>query len=181
EGGDERGKPLIPPERLDALVSAAHASGFQVALHAIGDAAVRLSLDAFERAQDKHPDLRLRHRVEHIEVIHPADLPRFAALDVVASMQPFHANPFGEDPDAGAWAGNLGPERLRHSFPWRELHTAGATLAFGSDWPVMSANPLWGLAVAVTRRDREGQPAEGWNAHQALTPGQALRAQTHGS
>jgi predicted amidohydrolase YtcJ len=171
-----RGEPRIAPARLEEQVRAAHARDFPVALHAIGDAAVRLSLDTFERVQRSDPRPKLHHRVEHIELIDPADLPRFAALGVVASMQPFHANPFGDSPDEGVWSRNLGARRLPLTFPWRMLHAAGAPLVFGSDWPVMSADPLQGLAVALTRRDDRGRPEAGWNAHQTLDLEAALSA-----
>ncbi|MBI5368548.1 MAG: amidohydrolase [Planctomycetes bacterium] len=176
-----RGKPNFTPQRLRRLVERAHARGFPVALHAIGDAAVRLALDAFEAAIARHPDLHLRHRIEHIEVVDPADVPRFARLGVIASMQPFHANPFGETPDDGVWSLNLGARRLPMTFAWRALAAAGARLAFGSDWPVMTAAPLQGLAVAMTRRDEQGRPADGWNAHQAVTVDTAVAAYTEGS
>lgn len=173
---EQRGRPLVDAGRLRALVAEAQRRGFPVALHAIGDAAVRLALDTFEAAAQDAPRPGLHHRIEHIEVIDDADLPRFARLGVLASMQPFHANPFGDTPDTGVWSQNLGRERLRRSFAWRSLRRAGAPLVFGSDWPVMSADPLQGLAVALTRRDARGRPAGGWNAHQALDAGEALSA-----
>jgi predicted amidohydrolase YtcJ len=176
-GSKERGAPTLPPERLDPLVARAHAAGFPVALHAIGDAAVRISLDAFEKAIAARPDVRLPHRVEHIEVLAPADAPRFAKLGVTASMQPYHALP---EPPTEVWSTNLGPERLPWTFAWRSLLDAKATLVFGSDWPVASPNPLLGLAVAATRRDREGNPPGGWNAHQAISIEEALRAYSSG-
>ncbi len=178
---DDKGKPMMEESRLKALVLQAHAAGFGVALHAIGDAAVRLSLDAYEAAQKAHPAVKVVHRVEHIEVVDPADVPRFKALGVIASMQPFHANPGGPTPDDGVWSKNLGPARLPNTFAWRTLKDAGATLAFGSDWPVMSANPLWGLAMATSRKDPNGQPPNGWNAHQAVTVAQAVEAYSVGS
>jgi predicted amidohydrolase YtcJ len=181
EGTAERGKPLIEPNTLERLVQDATGRGFSVGLHAIGDAAVRLALDAFETALAKHPKAPVRHRVEHIEILHPADAHRFRALGVVASMQPFHANPGGPNPDSGAWSVNLGKSRLSMTFPWRTLLDSGATLAFGTDWPVMSASPLWGLAVAVTRRDQDGQPVAGWNAQQALKGTEAIDAFSHGA
>lgn len=178
---DQRGAPLIEPARLRELVSAAHGRGFSVGLHAIGDAAVRLALDAFAEARRRHPERAIRHRIEHIEVCHPEDMPRFAALDVVASMQPYHAYP-GESPStADVWSVNLGPERLRRSFPWRDLLAEGATLAFGSDWPVMSADPLRGLAVAITRRNEAGLPEGGWQGHQATSFAEAVRGYTAGA
>jgi predicted amidohydrolase YtcJ len=174
----ERGRPLLPPEKLLPLVDAATARGFQVALHAIGDAAVRLSLDAYAAAARAHPDAGVRHRIEHIEVLDPQDAARFAALDVVASMQPFHANPFGDEPQKGPWAENLGAARWPMTMPWRSLLAAKAPLSFGSDWPVYTADPLDGLAVAVTRRDENGRPVQGWMPAQAVTMDEALYAYT---
>jgi predicted amidohydrolase YtcJ len=170
------GRPLIEPAKLFAMVDAAHARGFQVALHSIGDGAVRLSLDAFESAAKKHPDIGVRHRVEHIELLHKDDAARFKALDVVASMQPFHANPFGDEPETGPWAENLGKDRWGMTMPWRAVLAAGGALTFGSDWPVFTANPLHGFAVAISRRDDKGLPKAGWTVHQIVTPEEALRA-----
>ncbi|MBI3273241.1 MAG: amidohydrolase [Planctomycetes bacterium] len=181
EGGKDRGKPQLQPRRLKELIARAHAGNFPVALHAIGDGAVRLALDAFEEAQARHPEFRPRHRIEHIEVVDPKDVPRFRELGVLASMQPFHANPFGPTPDQGVWSENLGPRRLPMTFAWKALLAAGAHLAFGSDWPVMTADPLAGLAVATTRQDEKGQPEKGWNPQHALTIDEAIDAYTTGS
>lgn len=181
EGTAERGAPVMPPAQFAELVDAAHAARFPVAAHAIGDASVRSALDSFEAAIAKHPGIKLRHRIEHMEVVDPLDLARFKKLDVIASVQPFHANPGGPNPDAEVWSRNLGEQRRRMSFAWNSVLAAGGTLAFGTDWPVMSANPLWGLAMATTRRTGKGEPAGGWNAHQAVTPGQAVDAFTRGS
>lgn len=148
-----------PPAELKALVRAAQAEGFGVALHATGDAGVRAALDAAQAARDLPPPAR-PHRVEHAEVVDPADLPRFKALGVVASMQPLHADPGGAAPEEGAWSRNVGPERLKHSFPWRALLDAGATLAFGSDWTVVTADPRPALEFAVRRSDGALTPAE---------------------
>lgn len=180
---DERGAPNYTREQLQALVSAAHARGVPVALHAIGDAAVRMALDAYEAAAKAHPDVKLegRHRIEHIEVVHPDDLPRFRALGVVASMQPYHAVPSDEPSPDDVWSANLGSERLTRAFAWRALRDAGATLAFGSDWPVFTRDPLEGMAVAVTRKNERGLPAEGWQAHQAIWFEDALWAYTFGA
>jgi len=174
----EVGRPLIPRARLMTLVDNAHARGFQVALHSIGDGAVRLSLDAFEAAAKKHPTIAIRHRVEHIELLHADDAKRFKQLNVIASMQPYHVNPFGDEPQKGPWAENLGPERWPMTMPWHTVVDAGGALTFGSDWPVFTANPLHGLAVAVSRRDEAGLPKQGWNAQQAVTVEQGLHAYT---
>ncbi|MBI4866984.1 MAG: amidohydrolase [Candidatus Wallbacteria bacterium] len=180
-GARTRGRPLLTATRLERLVGRAHGRGFQVALHAIGDAGVRMALDAFERVQRHAPRVGPPHRVEHVEVVSEADVPRFARLGVIASMQPYHAIPSGPEPDSDAWARNLGPRRLRRSFAWRALLDAGATLAFGSDWNVMSADPLHGSAVAATRRNASGEPEDGWNVHQAITAAEALDAYTRSS
>lgn len=171
--GAGKGHPLLSRAELDRLVTRAVAAGFAVRLHAIGDAAVRLALDVFEAHP---PPPGQRHQIEHLEVTHPDDLPRFAGLGVVASMQPFHANPFGDQPELGTWAKNLGPEREARSFAWRSLLEAGAQLVFGSDWPVMSANPLHGLAVAMTRQDELGRPGGGWQPAQRIGFEAALSA-----
>jgi hypothetical protein len=168
----EKGTALLAREKLDPLLLHAKARGFRVKLHAIGDGAVRLALDAFE--QSGFP--RGMGAIEHIEALDPADAPRFARLGVVASMQPYHAIPGDGDPDTGAWSENLGAERLQRSFAWRALLDAGAELRFGSDWPVFTHNPLEGLAVATTRKNAKGLPGNGWNAHQAVTLDEALRA-----
>lgn len=171
------GAPLIERERLFELVREAHERRFTVALHAIGDGAVRLALDAYAAAQGE--DRSRRHRIEHIEVGNAADYDRFAALGVVASMQPYHATP-GDEP-TGVWYANLGPARWPHTMPWASLAAAGATLAFGSDWPVMSADPLAGVAVAATRTNARGLPEGGFFTEQALSVGDAITAYTAGS
>ncbi len=175
-----RGAPNYEPEELFALVDRAHAAGVPVALHCVGDAAVRLALDAFEAAVKAHPDVRLHHRIEHIETIDPADVPRFGKLGVIASMQPYHSVPSDAPSPDDVWSANLGAERLTRAFAWRALVDAGATLAFGSDWPVMTQDPLRGLAVALTRQNERGLPAGGWQAHQKLDVPAALAAYAEG-
>ncbi|MBI3296964.1 MAG: amidohydrolase [Elusimicrobia bacterium] len=144
-GSAERG---APAEDIAALVASAQRRGFSAALHAVGDAAVRAGLDAFAAADRVAPRPQRRRRLEHLEVVDPADLPRFKDLDAVASMQPLHALPDGPEGE-GAWARNLGPERRARAFGWRALRDAGAPLAFGSDWTVASPDPLAGLAAAL--------------------------------
>lgn len=185
-GTDERGAPAYSEVELVQLVHAADAAGVAVALHAIGDAAVRMALDAYAAARRNDPPgtpgvNRLRHRIEHIEVVHPDDLPRFKALDVIASMQPYHSVPSDEASEDDVWSANLGPERLRRAFAWRALLDAGAPLAFGSDWPVFTHDPLKGIAVASTRQNERGLPAGGWQAHQKITAEEAIRAYTSGA
>ena len=179
-GGSELGKALIPPARLFELVDASAQRGLAVALHAIGDAAVSLSLAAFERA-NKLTSAPLRHRVEHIEVLDPKDAPRFARIGALASMQPYHSIPGEPEPDSGAWSENLGKARLQErAFAWRVLLDANATLYFGSDWPVFTHNPLQGVAVAVSRQNDNAFPPGGWYPKQKLTPAEAITGYAHG-
>lgn len=137
---DERGKPLWESGELAAAVHAADSRGWQVQVHAIGDAAIRQALDAYEGTAPGH-----RHRIEHIEAPHPADILRFARLGVVASMQPQHSDPKLTD----VWRRNLGPQRAVRGWPWREILDSGARLAFGTDWPVVPLDPFAGIAVAT--------------------------------
>ena len=155
-----RGLPLFTQEEMDAAVIAADRLGFQVAVHSIGDAGVRRTLDAYAAARATNGPRDSRHRVEHIEVIDPADIPRFQELGVVASMQPLHA------PGPVSYPGHemmalLGEAREPFTFPWRTLRDAGARICFSSDWPVSPVDPLLSIQAALVRRPwREGQPPQ---------------------
>jgi predicted amidohydrolase YtcJ len=156
------------------LLTEAMKGGFQIAIHAIGDAGNRETLDFYQSVIEKNPETReLRHRVEHAQVLHPDDIPRFAKLGIIASMEPPHAV---EDK---AWAEErLGPERVRYAYAWRSLRKAGARLVFNSDLPGSDYDIFYGLHAAITRRDREQQPPEGWYPEQRVTPEEALRGYT---
>jgi predicted amidohydrolase YtcJ len=193
EGDASRGLPAWEPDALNAFVAEADRRGWQVELHAIGDRGVRLALDAFEHAAsangpwagDPHGDgaapgtHRRRHRVEHIETIDPADIPRFGALGVVASMQPYHGDPSPNQ--ASLWAGNIGPERASRAWAWRSIHLDGGRLAFGSDWPVVPFDPFIALHNAVNRQTVDGLPHGGWLPWERLPLETALEAYTAGS
>jgi predicted amidohydrolase YtcJ len=171
----------IDPVVYRDIVVAADALGLAVATHAIGDRGVRLALDAYEEARRANGDRAARRlRVEHIEVVHPADIPRFAHPDVVASMQPLHAI-VGDDPRTTPWTVMAGPEREPYAFAWRGLLDAGARLSFGSDWPIVTPDPRLGLYAAVTRKALNGAPPGGWQPQQAVTLAQALDAYTRGA
>ena len=170
---DNQGLWVTAPADLRRAVEASVAAGWQPAVHAIGDAAVREVLDAFKAAQSTRPGADLRLRVEHAQVVSPADLPRFAQLKVIASMQPTHAT--SDMPWAEA---RVGPERVRGAYAWRTLLASGAHVAFGSDFPVEEVAPLLGLYSAVTRQDSQGQPAGGWLPDERLSLEQAIRAFT---
>jgi predicted amidohydrolase YtcJ len=148
--------------------------GFQVAIHAIGDAGNRETLDFIASVEQADPAVTGgRHRIEHAQVLHPDDIPRFARLGVVASMEPPHAV---EDK---AWAEDrLGAERVRHAYAWRSLRRAGAALALNSDLPGSDHDIFYGLHAAITRRGKDKQPPAGWYPEENLTPEEALRGYT---
>ncbi|MFC0506703.1 amidohydrolase [Micromonospora costi] len=163
----------IAPEELDRRVTAILRQGYQAAIHAIGDRGNRLVLDAFERAFRTVGDARLRHRVEHAQVVALDDIPRFRDLGLIASMQPVHATD-----DMNMAEDRVGPERIKGAYAWRKMLDQGTVIASGSDFPVSSALPFEGMHAAVTRTDREGRPAGGWYSDEAMTPVEALRSFT---
>jgi predicted amidohydrolase YtcJ len=156
------------------LVADLAKGGFQLAIHSIGDAANREALDVIGRVYEQQPAAReLRHRIEHAQVLDRADIPRFARLEVVASMQPPHAV---EDK---AWAeARVGPRRIEGAYAWRSLRRAGARLIFNSDLVGSDHDIFYGLHAAITRRDKDRQPPAGWYPAERLTPEEALRAYT---
>jgi len=158
----------------EALVADMMKAGFQVGIHAIGDAGNRETLNFIERVIAEDPGVRGgRHRIEHAQVVHPDDIPRFAALGVIASMEPAHAV---EDM---TWAEDrVGPERIKGAYAWRTLRKAGARLAFNSDNPGSDHNIFYGLHAAITRRDKQRQPADGWYPEQRMTADEAIRGYT---
>jgi len=171
-----RGIMVTPEERIRSLVRGAHRAGQQVTFHAIGDRANRVVLDAIEEALRENPRPDPRHRIEHAQVLAPEDIPRFARLGVIASMQPTHCT------SDMRWAEDrLGPGRIQGAYAWRSLLESGARLAFGTDWPIEGLDPIEGLYAAVTRRDRSGHPEGGWHPEQCLTLEEALRAYTVGA
>ncbi len=175
------GRPEWSAEDLDVFVAEADRRGWQVEIHAIGDAGIRMALDAYERAATANPvrDPDRRHRVEHIEAIAAADVPRFAQLGVVASMQPYHADPSPNQVDV--WAANIGPERAGRAWSWGSIRRGGGVLAFGSDWPVVPFDPIIALNSAVNRQTVDGLPRDGWLQSERLSVPDALTAYGHGS
>jgi len=181
DGSGETGVPDMDPQAYHEIVVAADALGMDVATHAIGDWGVRLALDAYEAAQRVNGGRRdRRHRVEHIEVSHPSDIPRFARLGVTASMQPLHAAPT-TDPRFSPWTRLVGPAREPDAFVWHRLLETGAALAFGSDWPIVTPDVRPGLRAALTRASADGEPRGGWQPQQTTTLAQALDAYTRGA
>ncbi len=171
-----KGIPMVDPEALKDIVTAIDAAGFQVHFHAIGDGAIRQSLDAIEVAQSANGNNDRRHHISHLQVIDPADIPRFAELDVVANFQPLWAY-------ADAYVTDLtipfiGEERARWMYPIKSVIDAGGKIAFGSDWSVSTANPFPQIETAITRVDVDTHDTPVMNPEQRITLAQALEAFT---
>jgi hypothetical protein len=144
-------------EHFNRIVLEADRLGLQIFVHSVGDGGVRRVLNAYELAKKTNGIRDSRHRVEHIEVIHPADLPRFRELGVIASMQPLHSPPSVDDGDI--WQFRVGESRWPLSFAWTDVRGAGAMLVFGSDWPVVTQNPYMGIHNTLNRKPwAEGMP-----------------------
>jgi predicted amidohydrolase YtcJ len=172
---------LASPDLLDIehfydSLRQADKAGLQISIHAIGDRANRTILDLYARLERENGPADRRLRIEHAQHLHPEDYARFAKLGVIASMQPYHAI------DDGRWVESvIGPERIKSSYAWKSLLDAGATLAFGSDWPVAPLDPVMGIYAATTRRTLDGKNPEGWVPEQRITVAQAVHAYTMGS
>ncbi|HXZ60550.1 MAG TPA: amidohydrolase [Steroidobacteraceae bacterium] len=169
----ERGLLFMTDDEMERNVEKALRAGYQVNVHAIGDAANHQVLEAFERAYLAVDGRRLRNRIEHAQVVAVSDIPRFKALDLIASMQPTHATS-----DKNMAEDRIGPERLKGAYAWRAFLDQGTRIAGGSDFPVESDNPFFGLHAAVTRQDHDDQPPGGWHPEQAMTLLEAFRAFT---
>ena len=158
---------------MEEKIQTALAAGYQVNVHAIGDAANRQVLDGFEAAYKAVGGRQLRNRIEHAQIVAPSDIARFKQLDLIASMQPTHATS-----DMNMAEDRIGAERLKGAYAWRTFLSQGTLIAGGSDFPVESDNPFFGLYSAVTRMDHNGKPKGGWHGEQALTLLEAFRAFT---
>jgi len=169
---DTSGIAVTAPDELKKLAGNAAASGFQVAIHAIGDKANADAISIFEQLGDRFPVDR-RWRIEHFQIADPPDIPRLAPAGIIASMQPVH-----QTSDRLMAENRLGPDRLAGAYAWQSVLKSGAKLAFGSDFPVESPNPFPGLSAAISRQDLNGQPRGGWIPSERLTFEQALTAFT---
>jgi predicted amidohydrolase YtcJ len=175
EGSDDScGLVVTPKEELLDVARRAHAVGISLAIHAIGDRAVRTVLDVLTEVQEGQTSA-LRHRIEHVQCIHPSDVHRLAQLGVIASMQPPHIM------DDWAVADRVWGKRGRYAYAFRSLLDAGTHLAFGSDCPVAPLNPLLGIQAAVLRQDGKGEPEGGWFPGERLTVAEAVRGYTLGA
>lgn len=170
-----RGLPITSGTQMRNMMSRAALDNFQVAIHAIGDAANEDALYAIDELHQEYPGDR-RWRIEHAQVISPADLPKIGEHGIIASYQPLH-----QTSDRLMAEARLGPDRLAGSYAWRSARDAGAVLAFGSDAPVEPPNVLAGLATAISRQDENGEPEGGWMPEEIVTREQALAGFTAGA
>ena len=170
---NNRGVEVLSPAQLDGMAAKAARAGFPLSIHAIGDRAVRQVIDAYANAGQT--TTTAPHRIEHVQTIHPSDLPRLGQLGIVAAVQPVHLVTDWQTADM-VWGA-----RARRAYSFRSLLRHGITMAFGSDAPVAPWNPLLGIHAAITRQDEEGMPDEGWYAAERLTLADAVRAYTLGS
>lgn len=169
-----RGLLFMQPDEMAAKIGKAVGKGYQVGIHAIGDHANREVLDSYAAAYKLHPDgIRLRNRVEHAQIVSLQDIPRYVPLHLIASMQPTHATS-----DMNMAEDRIGRDRIQGAYAWQRFLKQGTIVAGGSDFPVESPNPFYGLYSAVTREDHEGQPPGGWYPEQNMTLVEALRAFT---
>jgi len=173
---DNTGLPRMPYEELEQKVVTCDSMGFQIGIHAIGPKANTWILNAFETAAEVNGWRDSRHRSEHAQILIEEDIPRFAELGVIASMQPTHCIT-----DKRFCEKRIGKERCKYGYAWRSLLDADATIAFGTDYPVEPLDPMEGLYAAVTRKDRMGEEGDGWFPEQKLTIEEAIELYTLGA
>jgi hypothetical protein len=171
---DTRGLQFHSDAEILSQTDRAAGAGFQIAVHAIGDAANAQIISTYEQLHRKYPGDR-RWRIEHFQIVDPADIPRIGPAGIIASMQPTH-----QTSDRLMAEKRLGPDRLAGAYAWRSVLNVGAPLAFGTDFPVESPNPFPGLAAAISRQDMSGQPPGGWIPSERVTLGEAIAAYTRG-
>jgi predicted amidohydrolase YtcJ len=175
------GLAMIDPDHLNKVVRLLDARGWQVLARATGDRAVQMALNAYEHAVRSNPlpDRGRRHRIEHVETVDAADVPRFGALGVIASMQPYRGNPGASQIEV--WLKNIGPERGSRGWAYGSISGAAGRIAFGSDWPVVPVSPMLGIHTAVTRTTADGIPEDGWFPAERLALKTAIDAYTSGA
>jgi predicted amidohydrolase YtcJ len=173
---ESSGLAMMPYEKFEKMVLTADKMGFQIGVHSIGDKGNNWTLNAFEKAIEVNGRRDSRHRDEHTQTLQQSDIPRFAKLGVIPSMQPTHCIS-----DKRFYEKRIGTERSKGAYAWRSLLNTGVMLAFGSDYQVEPLNPMEGLYAAVTRKDRLGEQGEGWFPEQKLTMEEAIKYYTLGS
>jgi predicted amidohydrolase YtcJ len=161
---------------MEKMIITADKMGFQIGVHAIGDKGNNWVLNAYEKAEKVNGKHDSRHRIEHAQTLQPSDIPRFAKLGIIASMQPTHCIS-----DKKFCEKRIGPERAKGAYAWKSLADAGTIIAFGTDYQVEPLNPMEGLYAAVTRKDRLGEDGEGWHPEQKIKMDEAIKFYTLGS
>jgi predicted amidohydrolase YtcJ len=167
---------IMEPEKLKSLAIERDKAGFQLNFHAIGDRANRVTLDVFEAVEKTNGRRDRRDRIEHAQVVAPGDLPRFAKLKVIASMQPSH-----QTTDMRWAESRVGPDRIKGAYAWATLEKSGARLAFGTDYPIEVVSPLRGVYACVTRQLPDGTPAGGWQPQEKISLADCVSAYTSGA
>ncbi|HET6527837.1 MAG TPA: amidohydrolase [Balneolaceae bacterium] len=168
-----RGLLFSTEEEFTQMILKTASAGYQTNIHAIGDRANRVVLNAFENVRDSLGDQNLRHRIEHAQIVNVKDIPRFKELEIIASMQPTHATS-----DKNMAEARIGKERMEGAYAWQTFLDQGTVVAAGSDFPVESVNPFFGLYSAITRQDHQGNPPGGWYPEEKMSRKQAFRAFT---
>lgn len=176
DNANTSGLSMMPYEEFENMVLAADKKGFQIGVHAIGDKGNNWVLNAYEKAQTVNGKRDSRHRIEHAQTLTKTDIPRFAALGVIPSMQPTHCIT-----DKNFCEKRIGSERAAGAYAWKSLENTGAQLAFGTDYQVEPLNPMEGLYAAVTRKDRLGEEGEGWFPQEKISMENAIKYYTLGS
>jgi predicted amidohydrolase YtcJ len=174
--GNVKGIPMVEPELLKQVVTRLDAEGFQVHFHAIGDGAIRQSMDAVEEAQLENGKLGHRHHISHIQLFNPSDIPRFKELDIVANFQPLWA--YADEYITDLTIPFIGEERARWLYPIKSVQDTGAVIAFGSDWSVSTANPWHQIETAVTRKDAINDDKESFIPEERIDLDMAITAFT---
>lgn len=170
---ENRGLLFLSEKEMTQKIMKAASAGFQANVHAIGDRANRVVLNAFANVRDSLGKQGLRHRIEHAQIVSLDDIPRFKELNVIASMQPTHATS-----DMNMAEDRIGPERMKGAYAWQTFLDQGTIVASGSDFPVEHVNPFYGLYSAVTRQDHQGNPEGGWYPEEKMSRKEALRSFT---
>jgi predicted amidohydrolase YtcJ len=168
-----RGLLFADEEEMTDMILKTASNGYQTNVHAIGDRANRVVLNAFENVKDSLGEQGLRHRIEHAQIVSLEDIPRFKELNIIASMQPTHATS-----DMNMAEDRVGPERIKGGYAWKSFVEQSTVVAFGSDFPVEDVNPFFGLYSAITRQDHQGNPEGGWYPEESLSRANALRSFT---
>jgi predicted amidohydrolase YtcJ len=169
----EKGKGRYTDGELLEIVKRAHGAGFQVALHGIGDGAVRQAIQVYERVLRDSPKSDHRHRIEHFQIVAPGDVTKAISMGIIPAMQSVHATS-----DKNMAEDRIGRARVKRAYAWRTVIGMGGIIANGSDAPVELVNPYHGIYAAVARRDRQGEPPGGWRPEQKMTRQEALKSFT---